>query len=44
MLPLIVLARFDAILANHTDQMKTVDENKNLPAVILDKKLTEIIE
>ncbi|AUX62361.1 type I restriction-modification system subunit M [Simonsiella muelleri] len=44
MLPLIVLARFDAILANHTDQMKTVfDENKNLPAVILDKKLTEII-
>ena len=50
MLPLIVLARFDAILSKHTDAMKALfDENQQktetvkLPQTLLDKKLTAII-
>ena len=50
MLPLIVLARFDAILSKHTDAMKALfDENQKkakrarFPQVLLDKKLTEIV-
>ena len=50
MLPLIVLARFDAILSKHADAMKALfDENQEedrivkLPQVLLDKKLTEIV-
>ena len=50
MLPLIVLARFDAILSTHTDEMKTVfeenqkqPENARLPQTLLDKKLTNIV-
>lgn len=50
MLPLIVLARFDAILSKHTDAMKALfEENQNkpenarLPQILLEKKLTEII-
>ena len=50
MLPLIVLARFDAILSKHTDEMKTVfeenqkqPENTRLPLALLDKKLTNIV-
>lgn len=44
MLPLIVLGRFDAILSKHTDAMKALyEENKKLPQLILDKKLTEIV-
>lgn len=50
MLPLIVLARFDAILSQHTEAMKTVfeenqrqPENTQLPQILLDKKLTNIV-
>lgn len=50
MLPLIVLARFDAILFKHVDAMKALfDENQKkaktarFPQVLLDKKLTEIV-
>ncbi|MBE2893917.1 type I restriction-modification system subunit M [Spirabiliibacterium falconis] len=50
MLPLIVLARFDAILSPHTDAMKVLfdeeqkkPEKKRLPRVLLDKKLTHIV-
>ena len=50
MLPLIVLARFDAILSKHVDAMKALfDENQKkaeiarFPQVLLDKKLTEIV-
>lgn len=50
MLPLIVLARFDAILSKHADAMKALfDENQEedgtvkLPQVLLDRKLTEIV-
>ncbi|KIC06323.1 MULTISPECIES: type I restriction-modification system subunit M N-terminal domain-containing protein [Neisseriaceae] len=50
MLPLIVLARFDAILSKHADAMKALfDENQaedgtvKFPQVLLDKKLTEIV-
>lgn len=50
MLPLIVLARFDAILSQHTDAMKNVfeanqrqPENAQLPQVLLDKQLTNIV-
>lgn len=44
MLPLIVLARFDAILAVHTDAMKTFfEQNRHLPQALLDKRLTEIV-
>ncbi|WP_416190753.1 type I restriction-modification system subunit M [Neisseria sp. CCUG12390] len=50
MLPLIVLARFDAILSDHADAMKALfdqdrgrPESGRLPQVLLDKKLTEIV-
>lgn len=50
MLPLIVLARFDAVLAPHTDKMKDVfdkeqckPENERLPQLLLETRLTEIV-
>ncbi|KLT72179.1 hypothetical protein PL75_09580 [Neisseria arctica] len=50
MLPLIVLARFDAILSPHTDTMKALfdadrkkPEKERFSQKILDKKLTEIV-
>lgn len=46
MLPLIVLARFDAILSQHTDAMKTFfeDNKTKLPPVLLDKQLSNIVD
>jgi len=51
MLPLIVLARFDAILSKHTDAMKALfDENQKkaetarLPQVLLDKTQLELVQ
>lgn len=50
MLPLIVLARFDAILSPHTDEMKRVSdehfaiaEDKRPPLAIFEKKLTALL-
>ncbi|STZ76531.1 type I restriction-modification system subunit M [Bergeriella denitrificans] len=44
MLPLIVLARFDAILSQHTDEMKAhFEANKSKPQLVLDKELTAIV-
>lgn len=50
MLPLIVLARFDAILSPHTDEMKRMHdermatpEDKRLPAQVFERQITSLL-
>lgn len=50
MLPLIVLARFDAILSSHTDEMKRIHdermvmpEDKRVPVQVFERRMTSLL-